>query len=450
VIAPTVEAVRRAPQLAARALPRAVALPLPILLGRALLLVLFLAIPVFNPAVYRAGDERLYLGTVVVVAAALLMLLSLLSNRFRWVVIGLLFAAAYVLETGLLRGDLRLGVVGNSYRPLHAVLVFCACAVFLFGANRERWLKLFLAGGLVGCSLAVLNTVVPAIDPFAVSRPDDLGWEGDSRFITSQRQAGAFAYPGNFGPFAAYVAIVALVMLEQAKRRLFSVNLYSLAFLFGALGVVVSGSRAAALGLIVAAVAVTWRTPRMRMPMLAAGLVGTALLVTAAWVAGVLGEIVESRVLDADFSIALRFESWEAGWEPFLANPLFGGGVIPNTIDSTLFYYLGVGGLVGLALVVAMYWTTILRPVRSGDWTPLPLLIAVVAVGLTQDALGQPLATWAFGAGVYLLAKHGIDKAPSTEEVRHQRAPGGAPPAEETRGAGRRATPDAPAATRSP
>jgi hypothetical protein len=406
----------RATRAAGGSLRRALRLPVSVLLGRLLLGLLFVVIPVFNPALYKAGDERLYLGTVVVLAVAAVMLPSLRLTRFRWIVIGLAVALLYVLETGILRGDLAVGIVGNSYRPIHAVLVFSACAVFLLASNRERWLRLFVAGGLVGCALAVVNTLVPAIDPFALSRPDDLGWYGDAKFITSQRQAGAFIYPGNFGPYAAYVAIAALIALERKRLRLFSVNLYSLAVVSGVLGIVVSGSRAAALGVIVAAVVVMWRSPPFRLPLLVTGLVGMALLAVVAWVTGVLEEIIQSRVGQADLSLALRFESWRAAWEAFVDNPLFGGGVIPNTIDSTLFYYLGVGGLVGLGLVLAMYWFTLLRPLRRGDWSALPIVLAVLAIGITQDSFGQPLATWAFAAAIFLVS------SPDQEDAFHGEA----------------------------
>ena len=65
------------------------------------------------------------------------MLPSLLSGRFDWILVGLLFGGVYVLEAGLLRDDLSLGVLGNVYRPLHAVLAFAACAVFLGAAARD-------------------------------------------------------------------------------------------------------------------------------------------------------------------------------------------------------------------------------------------------------------------------------------------------------------------------
>jgi hypothetical protein len=413
----------RAGRFAAKSLTRSMRLPLRILLGRLLLLALLLVIPVFNPAVYRAGDERLYLGTVIVLAAAALMLPSLRDRRFSWIAAALLLAVLYVLETALLRGELSLGIAGNSYRPLHPMLVFCASAVLLFTADRTRWLRIFLAGGLAGCFLAVLNTIFPGVDPFAVSRPEDLGWYGESKFVTSERQAGAFIYPGNFGPYAAYVALAALVALEKARLRLFSTSLYTFAFFLGALGILVSGSRAAALGVVTGSVVVMWRSSRFRFPLIATAAVGSGLLIFGAWVAGVLGEIVESRVFQADLSIRLRLEAWRAGWEPFLDNPLFGGGVIPNTIDSVLFYYLGVGGLVGLALVLAMYWSTLLRPLRRRDWSSLPIIVAVLAIGITQDSFGQPLASWAFAIAIFLVSSPPSELERRRDEAASSREP---------------------------
>ena len=372
-----------------------------VFLGRGLLLFLFLVIPVFNPEIFQALDERLYVGTVVVILAAALMLPSVFARRYRWILLGLVLGALWVAETTLPHGDFRIGVVGNSYRPLHAVLTFCACAVFLLGANRERWIDLFLIGGLIGCSLAVVHALVPAIDPFALSRPD---LPVESLFLETRREEGAFVYPGNLGPYGAYVAIVALVMIERKGLRAVSVNLYTAAFLAGLGAIFVSGSRGAGIGFLVAAAVVFVRSPRLRLPLLAAPVLATAVVAVILWQTGKLDEIVKSRLLLADFSWSLRFGSWDVGWEAFLKNPLLGRGAMPNTIDSTFFYYIGVGGLLGLALVAAMYWVTLLRPVRRGDRGSLPLVLAVLAVGITQEALGTPLTSWAIGAGVFLLA----------------------------------------------
>jgi hypothetical protein len=368
-----------------------------------LLLVLFVVIPVFNPEILKSLDERLYVGTVVVLVAAVLMLPSLLSRRFDWIVFALIWAALYVAETGALHGDFRLGVIGNAYRPLHAVLTFSVCAIFLAGADRDRWIKLFLLGGVVGCSLAAIHAAFPAIDPFSPSRPRDIGFA--SYFLETRREEGAFVYPGNLGPYGAYVAIVALVMIERRRLRLLSINGYSAAFVAGLLAIAVSGSRGAATGLVFGLAVVLWRTPFLRRPVLIAGAAGLVVGVLVLWQVGKLDEIFTSRFTLAGLSLHQRFASWGTAWHAFEKNPLIGGGVIPNTIDSTFFYYLGVGGLLGILIVASMYWLTLLRPLRNGDRGSLPIIVAVAVIGITQEALGTPLTSWAVGAATYLLAR---------------------------------------------
>ncbi len=372
-------------------------------LGRGLLLVLFVVIPVFNPEILKSLDERLYVGTVVVLVAAVLMLPSLLSRRFDWIVFALTWAALYVAETGALHGDFRLGIIGNAYRPLHAVLTFSVCAIFLAGADRDRWIKLFLLGGVAGCSLAAIHAAFPAIDPFSPSRPRDIGFS--SYFLETRREEGAFVYPGNLGPYGAYVAIVALVMIERRRLRLLSINGYSAALVAGLLAIAVSGSRGAATGLLFGLAVVLWRTPFLRRPVLIAGAAGLVVGVLILWQVGKLDEILTSRFTLAGLSLHQRFASWGTAWHAFEKNPLIGGGVIPNTIDSTFFYYLGVGGLLGILIVVSMYWLTLLRPLRNGDRGSLPIIVAVGVIGITQEALGTPLTSWAVGAATYLLAR---------------------------------------------
>jgi hypothetical protein len=374
-----------------------------IVFGRLLILVLFVVIPVFNPEILKSLDERLYAGTVVVLVAAVLMLPSLLSRRFDWVLLALLCAAFYAAETGVLHGDFRLGIIGNVYRPVHAVLTFSVCAIFLAGADRDRWIKLFLLGGFLGCSLATVHAAFPAIDPFSPSRPRDLGF--GSYFLETRREEGAFVYPGNLGPYGAYVAIVALVMIERRRLRLLSINGYSAAFVAGLLAIAVSGSRGAATGLVVGIAVVLWRTPFLRRPVLIAGAAGLVVGVLVLWQVGKLDEIFTSRFALAGLSLHQRFTSWGTGWHAFEKNPLIGGGIIPNTIDSTFFYYLGVGGLLGILILAAMYGLTLLRPLRNGDRGSLPIIVAVAAIGITQEALGTPLTSWAVGAAIYLLAR---------------------------------------------
>jgi O-antigen ligase len=367
--------------------------------GRLALLLLFVVVPLFNPPLYEPGVERVYLGLPLALVAVLASVRLVFELRYRWILAAWAFAAAYALEAGLLRGDLSPGIVGNVYRPISAVVVFCACVVCLRGADRELWIRLFLLGGLVGCGLAVLHAMVPAIDPFGPSRANP-----DALFINERREEGAFSYPGNLGPYAAYVSIVALVTMERLRVRPLAPSLYTVSAVVGALAIAASGSRAAALALLVAVVVIGVRSASLRVPLVIGGAVTSALAVLVLIAAGASQEIVESRVNEADVSADLRFESWHQALDRFRDNPLFGSGVYADTTDGTLFYLLAVGGLVGLALVVAMYWLTLIRPLRLRDWTGLPLILGAASIGITQDVLGTPLHTWALAAGVFLLA----------------------------------------------
>ena len=146
--------------------------PLDVALGRLGLIVLFVLVPLFNPPLWEPGDERVYLGLPLGLLAALCSIRPVVEGRYLWVLLGWGLALAYAVEAGLLRGDLSAGVLGNVYRPISVVIVFCACAVLLRDADRELWIRLFLLGGIVGCGLAVLHALVPAIDPFGPSRPN--------------------------------------------------------------------------------------------------------------------------------------------------------------------------------------------------------------------------------------------------------------------------------------
>ncbi len=368
--------------------------------GRLALLVVFVLIPVVNPPLYEPGEERVYLGLPLALLAVLASARLVFQLRYRWILAAWALAAAYALEAGVLRGDLSPGIVGNVYRPISAVVVFCACVVLLRDADRELWIRLFLLGGLVGCGLAVLHAMVPAIDPFSISRPN-----ADSLYIsTVRREEGAFSYPGNLGPYGAYVSIVALVTMERLRARPLVPGVCTVAAVVGALAVAVSGSRAAALALLVAVIAIGVRSARLRVPLVIGGVFTSLLAALVLVIAGVSSELVDSRVGSTDASVSIRFESWRDAWDQFTSNPLFGGGVYADTTDGTIFYLLGVGGLVGLALVAAMYWLTLLRPSRGRDWTGLPLLLAAAAIAVPQDVLGTPLHTWALAAGVFLLA----------------------------------------------
>jgi hypothetical protein len=369
--------------------------------GRLALLLLFLLVPLFNPPLYQPGEERVYLGLPLALIAVLASVRLVFQLRYRWLVLAWALALAYAFEAGILRGDLAPGIVGNVYRPVSAVVVFGACAVLLRGADRELWIRLFLLGGLVGCALAVLHAMVPAIDPFGPSRPN-----ADSLYVeNARREEGAFSYPGNLGPYGFYVSIVALATMERLRvLRPLRPSLYSVSAVVAALAIAVSGSRAAALALFIGVVVIGVRSARLRIPLVVGGIFTTVLAALVLLASGVTNELVQGRVNNTGPSVNVRYASWSEALEGFWDNPIFGGGVYADTTDGTIFYLLGVGGLVGLALVVGMYWLTLLRPARMGDWAGLPLLLGAASIGIPQDVLGTPLHTWALAAGVFFLA----------------------------------------------
>ena len=369
--------------------------------GRLALLLLFLLVPLFNPPLWEPGEERVYLGLPLGLIAALACTRLVFERGYRWILAALALAIAYAFEAGILRGDLEPGILGNVYRPLSAVVVFCACVVLLRGADRELWVRLFLIGGIVGCALAVLHAMVPAIDPFGPSRPNP-----DSLYVASvRREEGAFSYPGNLGPYAAYISIVGLVTMERLRLRPLRPSVYTVAAVVAALAIAVSGSRAATLGLFVAVVVIGVRSARLRIPLVIGGIFTVCLAALVLIASDVQDEFVQGRVGNTEASVDIRYVSWDKALEGFRDNPIFGGGVFADTTDGTLFYLLGVGGIVGLLLVAGMYWLTLLRPPRGGDWTGLPILLAAFAIAWPQDVLGTPLHTWALAASVFLLAQ---------------------------------------------
>jgi glycosyltransferase involved in cell wall biosynthesis/O-antigen ligase len=385
--------------------------------GLAALFLLFAVTPTFNPALLKAGDERLYLSIGLVLIAFVVAVPRLGGRRFRWIWIGLALGGLYVVVVGIVPGDFRVGVIGNAYRPLQPVLAFCACVGLLESRDDERWRRIFLVGGLIGCTLAFVHTLVPAIDPFSFVRPDVFV----STYGTLERESGAFVYPNNLGAYAAYLGIVALIGV--AERRALAVNLYTITLLAALLAIFVSGSRTAAFGVFIGGAIVAWRVQQLRLPLVVT-VVGTgAVLAGMALATGLLDEVVRSRI-DVKGSFALRWDDWEESWNVFRDSPLIGGGIVPDTVDSSFFYLLQVGGLLGLALVGAMYWTTLFRPARQGDRATLPLLAAVLTMAIFQDAFGQPLANWAIGAGVFVLAAARTSERPVVEASSGDRPPG--------------------------
>ena len=279
------------------------AFPILAVIGQSSLAALLTVIPVFNPALAVVGEERFYLANLLVVLAiAMAGVIWLQRRRPAWVIATFTLAVIYSILVGLSRFTLDLGVLANAYRPLQPVLLFCACWMLL-PLRSETFLRLALVGGVVGCALAALNTIIPSIDPF-VMQPE-LPWE--STYGSLERQAGAFVYPNNLGTYAAYLAIAGLVCLETRSLRP-GVGLSAAAFVAGVVGIVVSGSRSGVLALSCALVVSLLRTRTLRRPIAAVVLVIAVLSVAIAGATGVLGEVLTHRLLDSSESLESPYD----------------------------------------------------------------------------------------------------------------------------------------------
>jgi O-antigen ligase/polysaccharide polymerase Wzy-like membrane protein len=394
-----------------RALPARVrrALPAPIWAsapGAAALLLLVALVPIYNPAAITFRTERVYIGNLLGLAAGAAAAVVLLKQRRRWVFVAVALAAAYGLLVALLRNAHQVSLLANTYRPLQAPVIFLACALIIGARGPRFWRLAFVGAGALSCLLALGHAVYPAFDPFALSRPTDIPYA--ATFVNGvKREAGAFVYPGNFGPYAEYVALVALVSIEQLRLRLVAPTIYTLAFVVGLAGILASGSRNAALGALAGIAVVIWRTPRLRFPVLATGCAVTLLAAAAAAARGTLDSVLTSRVSLVGGSLSLRLDSWRPAFHVLRESPVVGAGITPGTIDGTIFYYLYVGGIAGLLVIAALYGATLVRPLRKGNTVALPLLAGVLATGIFQDSLGEPLVTWSFAVGAFVLTGFG-------------------------------------------
>ena len=126
----------------------------------------------------------------------------------------LLFASlcmAYFAVVGLLRHQSLDTSLGWIYRPLQPFLIAIAVSV-LFRNRSDRSLVRALAwGSTVGCSLAVVQSLLPVFDPFQFSRPSDIPFV--STIGDFARATGGFVYPNNLGTFAAYSGLFGLAIL---------------------------------------------------------------------------------------------------------------------------------------------------------------------------------------------------------------------------------------------
>lgn len=365
--------------------------------SRFLLLATFAVTPTLNPSVFGLGSGRVYPFHVVVVLTTVGALADAFrKGRHRQAAAVVLVSVAYVALMVVGRDD---PAIAWAYRPLQPFLVAFA-TVTLFRDHRARQPAVALAGGaIVGCALTILHALVPRLDPFALSRPADLPFV--STIGAYARATGAFVYPNNLGTFAAYVALVGLAALLFDRPMLpRPLALALVATAGGAL--VLSGARAAFLGLFAGVVYLTARArPGRKIAMTIGQLLVGTILILAVTTSETGRMVAEERVSTATgYSLTGRVDQWNDALESFADHPLVGVGAVASYLDSMWLLHLSTGGLVGLALLVALGRVSMrCRPPGAPElW--VALLIAFCVSGVFQDSLGQTLASWALGAGM--------------------------------------------------
>jgi O-antigen ligase len=253
----------------------------------------------------------------------------------------------------------------------------------------------------VGCTLAAVHALVPAFDPFAISRPDDIPFV--SAIGSFARATGAFTYPNNLGSYAAYAVLLGaaawLFGRPTIPKRLAVAVMVS-----GAAALLLAGSRAAGLGLVVGILYLTYKAaPGRRVVLIAAEVAAGLLVVTLVLSSPTAREVTDQRIETATGqSITGRIEDWRGALGDFRESPLIGTGASESRTDNFWLLYLAQAGAVGVALLCLLAHTTFRRDrAAPEEWAPelkIALLLALCVSGLLQDSLGQTLTTWFLGA----------------------------------------------------
>lgn len=302
------------------------------------------------------------------------------------------------------------------YRPFQVFLVAFAVLALFHHHRSHRVLLLALAwGSALGCALASVHALVPAIDPFAVSRPDNLPFVSAIGSFT--RATGAFTYPNNLGTFAAYSVLLGTAGLLFGRPHL-PRGLGWFVVFAGTSALLLAGSRAAGLGLLCGLLYFTVKlAPRRRALILAAeAIVGMVVVVVVLSSPSAL-EVAQQRVgTAAGQSLALRIEGSRGALEAFASSPIIGTGASESRTDNFWLSYLSQAGILGAAL----FFLFARKSIRTGPaeksypelW--VALLLALCTSGLLQDSLGQTLVTWFLGATLGMCA---LRPAPDSGEL---------------------------------
>lgn len=372
-------------------------------LCRAVLILIALIAPTFNPAVLGIGAGRLYLAQALIVGVvAGSLALALRSGMASSTLTLLTLVALLVIVETVGRPNAGLAWV---YRPLQVFLVAFAVRA-LFQDRSDRPLVMALAwGSMIGCLLGSIHAILPAIDPFVLSRPRDLPFV--SAIGSYARATGAFTYPNNLGTFAAYTALFGasawLLDRPLLPRRLAAALMAS-----GAAALTLAGSRAAGLGLLCGLLYLTVRAaPQRRTVILGAEALFGVLIVVVVLSSPTATEVVTQRVQSATGeSFFGRVESFKETIDAFRRSPLVGTGSSASNLDNFVILYVTQAGVVGALLLIGIARTAL----SSGASKRYPelwmaLVIALCTSGMLQDSLGQTLVTWFLGAllGVSML-----------------------------------------------
>ena len=314
------------------------------------------------------------------------------------------------------------------YRPMQIFLIAYSVRA-LFAHRGHRPLLLALAwGSAVGCALATVHALAPAIDPFRLSRPDNLPFI--SIIGNFARATGAFTYPNNLGTFAAYAVLfgaAALLLGRPLLPRPLAVFLTGSA----SAALLLSGSRAAGFGLLCGLLYLTVRlAPRRRALILVAEVLIGLVVVLAILSSPSAADVAQQRLDSAaGESLVLRLEGSREALDAFLSSPIIGAGATESRIDNFWLLYLSQAGLVGAALFVLLGRTAFAARRCDKAYPELwvAVLIALGTSGLLQDSLGQTLVTWFPGAllGMSALARSTATGDGSADPVNTRAVPAG-------------------------
>lgn len=386
-------------------------------LCRLVFLVTVAAGPVINPPVVGLGAGRVYVVQAVLLCTfAGAVALAVRNGLHRKAALLLVFTVLLIAVETVGRAHAGLAWV---YRPLQIFFV-AFTVVSLFRSRSSRALALALAwGATVGCTLASIHALVPAFDPFAASRPDDIPFV--SAIGSFARATGAFTYPNNLGSYAAYAVLFGaaawLFGRPAIPQRLAVAVMAS-----GAAALLLAGSRAAGLGLVFGILYLTYKAaPGRRVVLIGAEVVVGLLVVTLVLSSPTAREVSDQRITSATgSSITLRVEDWRGALEDFRESPLIGTGASESRTDNFWLLYLAQGGVAGVALLFLLAHTTFRKersePDQGAPELKAALLIALCISGLLQDSLGQTLTTWFLGALIGLSMLSPDPPAPADDD----------------------------------